>query len=263
MCRLLGVVSATPPRPLPDLLDGELDPFAALSVVHCDGWGIAHWNNTDDLVIDKAPEAARNSPAFRAAADGAHTQAAILHLRKASVDMANTGANTHPFTAGSVSFAHNGYFSPRGTVDELLRERSGRTCAGDTDSERYFGLVLAEMRHSGPVLALARTAARIAAVAEVVSLNALLLTHQALYAFARYDEDVITAQGGDPDSYVLRFRPGRDDVIVASSGWEQPTPQWEIIGNGTILEVRRGDLQTTVHRNQLDRVDLRTLDRPA
>jgi len=263
MCRLLGVVSATTPRPLPDLLGAELEPFAALSSVHCDGWGIAYWNEADDLVLDKAPEAATGSAAFRAAVEGAHTRAAILHLRKASVGMANLPQNTHPFAAGSVTFAHNGYFSPLGPVDDLLRESSSRTCVGDTDSERYFGLALAEMRHHGPVLALSRAAARISAVAEVVSLNALMLTHQALYAFAYYDADVIAAQGGDPDTYVLRFRPGRDDVIVASSGWEQPTPDWEILAKGTVLEVRRDDLRTTVHRTRPDRLDLGTLNRPA
>jgi len=256
MCRLLGVVSLTPPRRLAELLDGELEPFAALSSVHCDGWGIAHWDEAESLVIDKAPEAAQDSHAFRVAVDGARTQAALLHLRKASVDMANTAANTHPFAVGSVAFAHNGYFSPRAAGDALLAESSGRPCVGDTDSERYFGLVLAEMRHHGPVLALARAATRISAVAEVVSLNALMLTHQALYAFACYDEGVITAQGGDIDSYALRFRPGRDDVIVASNGWDQPAPRWEVIGNGSILEIRRDDLRTTMHRHQLDRREL-------
>ena len=257
MCRLLGVVSLTPPRRLAELLDGELEPFAALSSVHCDGWGIAHWDEAESLVIDKAPEAAQDSHAFRVAVDGARTQAALLHLRKASVDMANTAANTHPFAAGSVAFAHNGYFSPRAAGDALLAESSGRPCAGDTDSERYFALVLAEMRHHGPVHALARAAARISAAATVVSLNALMLTHQALYAFACYDEGVIAAQGGDIDSYVLRFRPGRDDVIVASNGWDQPAPRWEVIENGSILEIRRDDLRTTMHRHQLDRLALR------
>ncbi len=248
MCRLLGVMSTEPARPLAELIAGELAPFTALSSHHCDGWGVAYWDDADDLVVDKAPEVAGDSPAFRAAVNAAQTQAAILHLRKASVGMANTATNTHPFGAGSVSFAHNGYFSPRAAVDALLEESSGRACDGDTDSERYFGLVLAEMRHSGPVLALARAAARISEVAEIISLNALLLTHQALYAFAYYDEKVIKANGEDVDSYVLRFRPGKDSVLVASNGWEQPSPEWEVLGNGTILEINRGDLRTTVHK---------------
>ncbi|MGI8752962.1 MAG: hypothetical protein ACR2MN_11745 [Acidimicrobiales bacterium] len=110
--------------------------------------------------------------------------------------------------------------------------------------------MLAELRHAGPVVAFARAAARTAAVGEVISLNSLLLTHEAVYAFACYGEEVIAAQDGDVDSNVLGFRPGPAEVIVASSGWEQSTPRWEMVGNGTILEVRRGSLETILHRNQ-------------
>lgn len=248
MCRLLGAMSVTPSLPLTTLLGEELEPFAALSSHHCDGWGIAYWNGRDDLVTEKAPEVARNSPDFRAAIDAARTDAAILHLRKASENMPNMDVNTHPFGAGSVSFAHNGYFSPRETVDRLLADAGGRPCAGDTDSERYFELVLAEMRHSGPVDALARVAERINAVTDVHSLNALLLTHEAMYAFTWYDEEVLRRENEDADSYVLRFRVSRQDVIVASSGWEQASPRWEALGNGTVLAVSRGDLRTTVHK---------------
>ena len=248
MCRLLGVMSATPSLPLADLLGSELEPFAALSSHHCDGWGISHWNEDDELVTAKEPEVARNSPGFRATIDGARTDAALLHLRKASVGMANLDANTHPFVADGVSFAHNGYFSPRAAVDELLAGMPARTCAGDTDSERYFALLLDEMESSAPVEALTRTARRIAGVAEVVSLNALLLTHEALYAFSYYDEEVIRRDGEDADSYVLRFRPGKENVIVASNGWEQASPTWEVLANGTILEIGRRDLRVTVHK---------------
>jgi predicted glutamine amidotransferase len=248
MCRLLGAMSATPSYPLATLLGEELEPFAALSSHHCDGWGIAYWNEHDDLVTAKAPEVARDSPAFHAAIDAARTDAAVLHLRKASENMPNTAANTHPFVAGSVSLAHNGYLSPRSAVDALLEDVAGRPCEGDTDSERFFGLVLAEMRHSGPVDALARAAERITAVADVHSLNSLLLTHEAMYAFTWYDEDVLRREKQDIDSYILRFRPSREDVIVASSGWEQASPRWEVLANGTILAVSRGDLRTTVHK---------------
>jgi len=247
MCRLLGVVSATP-AVIPELLGAELERFAALSSVHCDGWGIAYWDDAGNLVVDKAPEPATGSAAFRTAVGDARTRAAILHLRKASVGMPNLPDNTHPFTTGRVAFAHNGYFSPLGPVDDLLGDPPARPCAGGTDSERYFRLVLAGMQDEDPVAALARAATRIATVARVVSLNALMLTEDALYALAYYDEDVIAAQDGDAGSYVLRFRPGRDAVVVASSGWEQPTPDWEVLGNGAILEVRREDLRTTVHR---------------
>jgi predicted glutamine amidotransferase len=160
--------------------------------------------------------------------------------------MANTDLNTHPFVAGSVAFAHNGYLSPLSVLDELVTEVGGRPSEGDTDSERYFSLVLAALRDTGPVQALHQAATQIADAAEVVSLNCLLLTHDALYASARYDEKVIAAEHGDLDPYELKYRVSADSVTVASSGWAQPAP-WTPLVNGQILEIRRRDLRTSVH----------------
>ena len=245
MCRLLGLLSASPGN-LAEQLGTDLDRFAALSQTHCDGWGIAYWNTEDELVTAKHPEPAGNSERFRAAVEAAHTDAALLHLRKASKNMANVPDNTHPFVAGSLAFAHNGYLSPLSALDDLVAEVGGRPSVGGTDTERYFNLVLASLRGGGPVQALHQAADLIAGAAEVVSLNCLLLTPDALYASARYDEKVVLARGEELANYELRYRVTPDHVAVASSGWPQPAP-WAPLRNGEILEVRRRDLRTSVH----------------
>jgi predicted glutamine amidotransferase len=245
MCRLLGVVSATP-GDLTEQLGADLTRFAELSRTHCDGWGLAYWNAEGNLITAKHPEPAQGSERFFAAVGAARTDAALLHLRKASKNMANLMDNTHPFVAGSIAFAHNGYLSPLSALDELVSEVGGRPSAGGTDSERYFNVVLAGLRDHGPVRALHQAAELIADAAEVVSLNCLLLTRDALYASARYDEKVIEGRGEEPDLYELRYRITPDHVAVASSGWSQPEP-WAPLRNGEILEVRRGDLRTSVH----------------
>ncbi|MGI8881852.1 MAG: class II glutamine amidotransferase [Jatrophihabitans sp.] len=247
MCRLLGVV-ANRNAPLVGLLGAELDPFRRLSEVHCDGWGIAYWDEHDNLRSAKAPEAALGSTAFDAAADSAATDAALLHLRKASVGMPNGPQNTHPFQAGSIAFAHNGYIHPTETLDGLLGTAHGPAPIGDTDSERYFDILLAALRDSGPVEALDRTITAITDAAEFISLNCLLLTHDALYAAVRFDAAAVAAKGDDPDTYTLRFWSRPDSVIVASSGWDQAAPDWEDLNDGQLLEIRRHDLRTTVHR---------------
>jgi predicted glutamine amidotransferase len=43
-------------------------------------------------------------------------------------------SNAHPFVAGDVAFAHNGYFAPLRAVDEELRSVGERVPEGDTDS---------------------------------------------------------------------------------------------------------------------------------
>lgn len=245
MCRLLGMVSDVH-DPLTDQLGADLVEFTQLSSHHCDGWGMAYWSPADDLVCHKAPEPALHSADFARAAAEAGTDAALLHLRKASANMANVPANTHPFLAGSVAFAHNGYASPVSELDVLVAEAGGRPSAGDTDSERYFNLVLAELRRHGPVEALHRAALHIADRTEALSLNCLLLTHDALFASCRYDEKVILAQGSQVETFGLRYRAGAHQVIVASEGWAQPEP-WRPLHNGQILQIDRADLHTTVH----------------
>jgi predicted glutamine amidotransferase len=245
MCRLLGILSATPGN-LALQLGDDLSRFAELSQTHCDGWGMAYWNAEDELVTAKYPEPAQGSERFSAAVQAARTDAALLHLRKASKNMANLMVNTHPFVAGGVAFAHNGYLAPLSALDDLVDRAGGRPSAGGTDSERYFNLVLAALPDRGPAQALHDAAELIADAAEVVSLNCLLLTHDALYASARYDETVILARGEELDNYELRYRVTPDHVAVASSGWSQPAP-WAPLRNGEILEVRRHDLSTAVH----------------
>jgi predicted glutamine amidotransferase len=246
MCRLLGVVSRTV-APLTETLASDLEPFAALSSFHCDGWGTAACG-VGGLTVHKSPEAALGSEAFWTAAKETETDAAVLHLRKASAGMSPTPSNTHPFVAGDVAFAHNGYFAPLRAVDEELRSVGGRVPEGDTDSERYFGLVLAAMRDLGPVEALQATARRITALTdELVSLNALLLTGDALYAFSYFDAERPPSQEAGPASYELMYRVTEDSVTVASDGWEPPGRQWERISHGTVLEVGRADLRLSVH----------------
>jgi len=245
MCRLLAVLSAVP-GDLAEQLGADLHRFAELSQTHCDGWGIAYWNTDGELVTAKHPEPAQGSERFQAAVAAAHTDAALLHLRKASKNMANEIDNTHPFVSDGFAFAHNGYLSPLSALDELVTEVGGRPSVGDTDSERYFHVVLARLPDTGPVQALHQAAELIADATEVVSLNCLLLTQDALYASARYDEKVILARGEELGLYELRYRVTPDHVAVASSGWSQPSP-WAPLRNGEILEVRRHDLSTTVH----------------
>lgn len=255
MCRLLGVISVTP-GDLPGQLGADLSRFAELSETHCDGWGIAYWNAEDDLVTAKHPEPAQGSDRFHAAVAAARTDAALLHLRKASKNMANLMDNTHPFIAGDLAFAHNGYLSPLSALDELVNKVGARPSVGGTDSERYFNLVLASLPgdgadqngadQDGAVQALHQAAELIADAAEVVSLNCLLLTRDALYASARYDEKVVLARGEELANYELRYRITPHHVAVASSGWSQPAP-WAPLRNGEILEVRRRDLRTSVH----------------
>jgi predicted glutamine amidotransferase len=249
MCRLLGVVSRRDAR-LTELLGQDLGPFVELSSIHCDGWGIAAWDTDDSLVVTRQPGAANLEPRLTAVTDTLITDAALLHLRKASAGMRMATSNTHPFAAGSVAFAHNGYFSPADTVGQALADLRAPTLEGDTDSERYFAMVTALMRREGPVDALLRAAEIITEGAgEVVALNAMMLTRDALFAYCQYAAGATSAgleSGGS--SYDLRFRAEQDRVVVASTGWAETDQTWQVLGQHSVLEVRRHDLAVSVHR---------------
>ena len=248
MCRLLGVVS-TSSQPLADVLRDDLEQFTALSCDHCDGWGLGYADEGGGYTVRKQPETAQSSAAYRAALEEARTDAAVLHLRKASPGMINTPLNTHPFTDGRVVFAHNGWCADTGALDAELARAGGPSCQGTTDSERYFGLVVAALRSVAPEVALTGVSHRINALTRTEALNCLLLTDEALYAFSSFDASRPTCSGKDPvATYTMGYRIGPEGVVVASTGWEDPALPWEPLTNGRVLRVGRRDLHTSVHR---------------
>lgn len=250
MCRLLGVV-APHPLPLTALLRDNLASFTALSDRHQDGWGTAYWGRDGALHRDRAVERAADSSAYAAAMRETWTDAGMLHLRLASRGLAHTLENTHPFVDGDVAFAHNGFAHPVSALDALVAEQGGGDSDGSTDSERYFRLVHALMRREPPQRALLHAARSIATVTRPKSLNALLLTREALYALRADDPRLVAEQGNSPTEYALHWSREAGAVTVASTGWERHPRRWRELPRWSVLEVRRaidgGGVDTVVH----------------
>jgi len=248
MCRLLGVVTRAP-LPLTAAL-GELTvPFTELSREHGDGWGIAAWPGAGGgrPRVVKGIASAAGDWLWEHALAGTHADAAVLHLRMASPGLPVVPGNTHPFTAGGLAFAHNGFFSPYDALDELIDPGLLAAAGGSTDSERFFLRVRTLLRDEDPVDALARAAADIRARASFASLNCLLLTEEALYAYADEDPDSEVSRRRGPDFFRLRYRADGDRVLVASSGVPQPDGAWRVLPYRQVLEIRRDDLGVRVH----------------
>jgi predicted glutamine amidotransferase len=219
MCRLLGFVSH-PPTTLARLMGEDLDPFTELSLKHGDGWGVAT-PARPGVAVRKSTEAARRSPEFGELARGLVTDAALVHLRWATLGLPTTWDNAHPFTDGRIAFAHNGSIAPPAALDDLIAPDLRGQRRGDTDSERYFLVLLTQLRqHPDTADALAATVAQVRGVAHS-SLNALVLTPDALHAVCSY-----TAQGeaeAEEDGYYRMSYTHRGTDLA----------------NGTILSVRR------------------------
>src|SRR5699024_5052457 len=63
--------------------------------------------------------------------------------RRASVGLALTPENTHPFVEGEVTFSHNGQFDLSDQLRTRILARGGRAPVGTTDSELFLSLVTA------------------------------------------------------------------------------------------------------------------------
>lgn len=246
MCRLLGVVAADA-GPIADLVPDELPRFEALAEVHPHGWGIASTGEPAGLRVVTAPERAATSERWVDAV-GISTDAALLHIRQASPGIPHVERNTHPFLAEGMAFAHNGHAHPTATLDSLIAGVGGPRPIGDTDSERYFALVRVAARDMPLDRALLDSARRITASARATSLNALVLTEDALTAVAWWDEPVIrTAGDGETDrDYRLWYRVADDRVVVASAFVADDGPAWQELRHGHVLTIDRGSLAVRI-----------------
>ncbi len=243
MCRLLGYATRTPTT-LADLLgEVELQEFTELSRKHADGWGLA-WATNDGVEVTKAPDAARVSPLFASISHEHLSDLGLLHLRWATLGLDVVAENTHPFTDGTIAFAHNGSVKPPSSLDALVPDDFASLRQGTTDSERYFFATLARARRMDSAEALAETVNLIASSLEYSSLNAMIASATELIAVSRFDP-VAEAREAEPNYYQLRYRVTPDAVVVSSSGWGAG---WNTLENGEMLVVQRGTLEVSVRR---------------
>jgi predicted glutamine amidotransferase len=240
MCRLLAYVSR-PEREVGSAVADVLPAFTAQSREHKDGWGLA-WHRRDGIDVLRKPTTARDDPTYAPTLANTISDAAVVHLRRATPGIDVSDANTHPFLRDGIAFVHNGFVGPINELDVLAGP--DLTPAGGTDSERYFLAVLALMRtRVGPAAALYATAHRMLTLAHTSGANAILLTDDALHVACAYKPGS-QPQGSAEDYFALSYRVEEDSVVIASSGVARP--DWTSLPNGAVLSVARGSLKTTV-----------------
>ena len=260
MCRLLGWVARQPVSLADALGRAELERFVALSRRHADGWGLARRSQPGadgPPLVQRSTTCAAKDPAFARLTTTAAADAGFVHLRWATPGHAVLPANTHPFVHEDMAFAHNGAIHPFDRLDDILPEGWSAQMTGSTDSERYF-LAVAERLQAGDSMgdAVGGVVRRIFRDFNPTSLNAMLLTNEALYVVSAHDPtrapSLCETSGGDDPStatdlafYDLRYRAGADAVIVASSGFDQPDGAWQPLDNMTLLRVERATLTTS------------------
>lgn len=151
MCRLLAVIADSPVSVENLILKGKR-PFIELSHKHNDGWGIGYRDypfgrNGHLIHLEKSPHPAYMDERFSELARQILSPIIVVHLRDAKYGDV-TYQNAHPFYARGWVFAHNGSIEK---YAEIEQELTGVKFEGETDSERYFHLILKNIDTTGDV----------------------------------------------------------------------------------------------------------------
>jgi predicted glutamine amidotransferase len=243
MCRLMGYVSQAESS-FPAQVGKDFEEFIALSSVHCDGWGIAtndrHQGHT---VLEKKVEAAAESATFQKVIADNAADGALLHLRWATRGIAISENNTHPFVYGDYSFIHNGSIFPPDSFSEFIDKKFTKLIVDDSDSERYFYLMMGQIEKMGLKDGIKTTLAIIKEHGKTTSLNFMLMNSESFVIGSEHDSAKKPEWAPD-DYYVIKYKKNDEGVLFASSGWNQPG--WHVLENHHMAIVDRSTSEIEV-----------------
>ena len=228
----------------PALVGDEFSDFVALSSVHCDGWGLSTMNQSGShIFVDKEVEAAAESTTFDATVAKNISDGALLHLRWATKGISISENNTHPFFYGDYSFIHNGSIFPPDVIAPFIDPKFKSLIVGESDSERYFYLVMTEIEKLGLVAGVKSALAIIKEHGDTTSLNCMLMNRDYFLTVSEHN----TARKPDwaaDDYYEIKYLPTPEGVLFASSGWNQPG--WTTLDNHHAALVHRSSFEIEV-----------------
>ena len=228
----------------PAIVGDYFSDFVALSSVHCDGWGLSTVDQSGShIVLNRKVEAAAASSTFDATVAKNVADGALLHLRWATKGISISENNTHPFVYGDYSFIHNGSIFPPDVIAPFIDPKFNSLIVGETDSERYFYLVMTEVEKLGLVAGVKSALAIIKEHGDTTSLNCMLMNRDYFLTVSEHD----TARKPDwaPDDYYeIKYLPTPEGVLFASSGWNQPG--WTMLENHHAALVNRSSFEIEV-----------------
>jgi predicted glutamine amidotransferase len=147
MCRLFGLTAGRERVAATFWLLDAPDSLEVQSRRNADGAGMGFFDPAGAPVIDKQPVAAYQDSEFSREAKRATSQTFVAHVRWATAG-GRTVNNTHPFAMRGLIMAHNGGFGELDRLDEQLGSYRDLVL-GDTDSERYFALMIQQIDACG------------------------------------------------------------------------------------------------------------------
>jgi glutamine amidotransferase len=249
MCRVLGSVAAEPVSLRHELLEAA-NPLIRPQQADEEGWGIAAYRRAEG----EEPACARFTDPHQAAGEPAMDTKARLHnahARRPTVGDRTT-ENTHPFCLGPYTFSHNG------TILNISRLENVEPCAGDTDSERLFRLVMHHLDANDPTNGLRYAVRATIERFPFSSLSFLFSDGEKLYAYrlghcdlhwlARPDGQLLVAS--EPVTEDERWHAVKQDVLLVLDPREPDQPHAErlvgdaVLAGADIRELDQAQTQT-------------------
>jgi glutamine amidotransferase len=139
---------AAGPVPLFRHLIGGDNSFAAQSLEHPDGWGVAYYGGDGGPTVVRSVLPAICDELFEQLSFDSTSATVLAHIRRATVGKV-ARQNCHPFRHGAWVFAHNGTLqsvtAQRPAYLERIAPALRPSIAGQTDSEIYFHLFLSAL----------------------------------------------------------------------------------------------------------------------
>lgn len=240
MGRILGYMARSA-SPWSQALEGE--PLEAtlvsLSTVPY-GWGVGFYHG-DEILHIKRPHTEDIEFDWRSIAKDIVSDCIIAHVREPSVGSFRT-ENTHPFRMRQWLFAHSGAISGfadlRSKLIASLPDFMQRNVRGDTDSEVFFHMILAELFATGQlempdpdplsVIGAIRTA-----VQSLSDTGAPAASH-ILNIVLTNGRMMVALRHGAPVAYVQRTGPSRDRLRTSQRS--QDVPDYVLVA-GNLAEI--------------------------
>lgn len=253
MCRLFAMHAGRTPANASFWLLQAPNSLSLQSHNEPDGTGIGTFDRDGSPSVSKQPISAWRDRDFAFEAKHLQSTTFLAHVRFASSG-GHAIENTHPFTQDGRLLAHNGVLGGLEALEYRLAELGVlELVLGQTDSERMFALITAEIRGAaGDVAAgLAKALTWIAENIPVYSLNLVLTTATDLWAVrypATHQLHVLERRGrrvcteNALEAHSDRIRAHSTDlatrgVVIVATERMNSDPGWRLMEPGEVLHV--------------------------
>jgi glutamine amidotransferase len=240
MCRLFAAAASNPVDVSFELLRSD-NSVLRQSEAHDSGWGSIYYSE-DGPEVHRFPHAAHSDESFDDLTSG-HARLIMVHVRRATIGGLKE-ENTHPFTRGTCAYCHNGTILKASELEPM----ADRPPAGDTDSERFFNLLMTGFDSGDVITSLRRAVERTCDTCRFSALNFLFCDGRRLYAYRFGVYKLfwrLRSLNLDADTqthlHLHLERPRGEHVLLVASEQLTEDERWSEFGQDELLVCDPGD----------------------